>query len=501
MKTRKSYPKRDKIIKIIPKDLSKPSSVGLLGKFAKDFNAKFRDYLINSLLIEPKSKILVAVSGGIDSVCLLDVLFILKNQFLFDLAVAHLNHKIRGKEADEDEAFVKSLAEKYNLPFFLQRINVEERAKNMSASVEEAGRILRYDFLKRAGQSFSANYIATAHNLNDQAETVLLNIIRGTGIAGLRGIADKVEISKKMYLIRPLIIFTRKEIEEYAKERNLKWREDSTNNLLEYTRNKVRHKLIPLLENEFNPQIVHNLSKLASIAQVSYRIISDYIKHISEKFIIVKNKNEVELDIQNFKYFDNFIFGDLVQYIFNTYFNYSLNFQQIDNLRSLLNAETGKYLMLSREIFVYKNRQKLCFIRKEIKVENDLVVRIPKIGHTFWNDYFVEFEEVPLESFVINSDKNIEFFDYEKVGDEILIRNWNEGDKFVPLGMKQEKKLSDFFVDEKVPLYKKTQIPVFLTNGEIFWVGGLRISEKYKVTKKTKRILKGKIFLINSFYG
>lgn len=500
MSSKKDFPRKEKIIKIFPKTKSETTSIGFLGKLSKDFIIKFRNNLLNSLLIEPKSRILIAVSGGVDSVSLLDAFFVLKNQLSLEIAIAHLNHKIRGKEAEEDELFVKSLAEKYSLPFFLQRIEVKDKAKKMSLSLEEAARVLRYDFLKRAGQSFSANYIATAHNLNDQAETVLLNIIRGTGIAGLRGIADKVEISKDMYLIRPFIIFTRNEIEEYAKERNLQWREDSTNKLLEYTRNKIRHKLIPLLEKEFNPQIVSNLSKLATISQISYKIINDYIKQVSDKFVFVKNRNEVYLDIENLRHFDSFIFPDLVQYIVNTYFNHSLNFKQIDDLKNLLDAETGKYLVLSREIFVYKNRQKLCFIRKEKKVEKDLVVKIPKIGHTFWNDYFIEFEEVPLEDFFISSDKSIEFFDYEKIGEEIIIRSWKDGDKFVPLGLRKAKKLSDFFIDEKLPLHKKEQIPIFETKGEIFWVGGLRISEKFKVTKNTKRILKGRISLINNFY-
>ncbi|MCX7909027.1 MAG: tRNA lysidine(34) synthetase TilS [Ignavibacteria bacterium] len=497
MKKIKNIPQRDKIIKIKPKSLGTTKINFPLGKVEKMFISKFRDILSNVLFIEPKSRILIAVSGGIDSVCLLDAFYAIYKQFEFELAIAHLNHQLRGSESDRDENFVKSLSEDYNLMFFLQRVNIREFSRKMSMSVEEAARIVRYDFLRRAAQSFSARYVATAHNLNDQAETVLLNLIRGTGIAGLRGIANKMELTKNIFLIRPFLTFSRREIEEYANERGLIWCEDSTNQLTDYTRNKIRLQLVPFLEKEFNPQIVSNLGKLANIAQNGFNIISNYVKKFSEQLIFSRNKNEVELDLESFIHYDESIFGDLVQYVCNTFFHYSLNFQQIEDLRKLVYAETGKFLVISREIFVYKNRQKLCFIRREKWDSAKEVSKISKVGYTFWKRYLIEFEEVTLSDFIISTDKSQEFFDYDKIGEEIIIRCWEEGDRFTPLGMKKSKKLSDFFIDEKISLPQKENIPIFLSNNEIFWVGGIRISEKYKITKRTRRILKGKITLIN----
>ncbi|MFN3307104.1 MAG: tRNA lysidine(34) synthetase TilS, partial [Candidatus Kapaibacteriota bacterium] len=280
--------------------------------------------------------------------------------------------------------------------------------------------------------------------------------------------------------------------------RNLQWREDSSNRLLKYTRNKIRHLLIPIIEREFNPKIINNLAKLSLIAQNSFKILSSYINKFSELILVARNKSEVELNLENLTLFDNILFNDLFQYITDTYFNYTLSFSQIEELKNLVYSETGKYIVLSQRIFVYKNRKTLKFIIKEGDFRKQVVKRIPKIGHTLWKSFFIEFEEIPREEFRTTDDKFTEFFDYDKLADEIIIRIWKEGDKFFPLGMKGSKKLSDFFVDLKVPLHKKNEYPVFLSNEEIFWVGGLRISDKFKVTSKTNKVLKGRIIKIKS---
>lgn len=485
-----------KIIKIIPERKDIPFVSVLKTLFAKNFISKFKDILAKELLVEPNSRILVAVSGGVDSISLLDAFSFLQRHMSFRIAIAHMNHQLRGEEAFRDEEFVKGLAEKYRIPFFLQRTNVKDYAKKHSMSIEEAARTLRYDFLVRAGQSFSANYIATAHNLNDQAETLLLNIIRGTGIAGLRGIASKLEVHKNLFIIRPFLSFSRQEIEQYANDQGLQWIEDSSNFLLEYTRNKIRHKLIPFIAQELNPQVVSNLGKLATIAQNSYNVIVRYLKKIVDNIVVARNRNEIEFDLENFKFFDDSLFPEIIQFIANNYFQTTFNFKQIENIQNLVYAETGKFISISKDIFVYKNRQKLYFIRKDKSKTEKEVVRLPKIGHIIWKNYFVEFEEVGKSEFVATPDPNVEFFDYDKIGDEIIIRTWEEGDRFVPLGMKKSKKLSDFFIDEKVPLHKKANVPIFVSRDHIFWVGGIRISDKFKVTKNTKRILKGKIIEI-----
>ncbi|ROL57457.1 tRNA lysidine(34) synthetase TilS [Bacteroidetes/Chlorobi group bacterium Naka2016] len=490
-KTNKSL--GNKIIRIIPK--KEVHSIGMVtsSQFVKNFLSKFTAVLTNVLYIEPKSKILVAVSGGVDSVSLLDAFALVRTQLSLDIAIAHLNHMLRGEEANRDEDFVQTLAENYGIPLLLQRFDIKTYARKHSLSIEDAGRKLRYDFLKRAGQSFSANYIATAHNLNDQAETVLFNIIRGTGLAGLRGIGNKFEVQKNLFLIRPFLSFTRQEIEQYARERGLQWIEDSSNYLLHYTRNKIRHKLIPMLEQEFNPQVVHNLGKLSTIAQNSYKIVNDFIKKLAEKVIVARNKNEIEFDIESFKLYDDSLFPELIQFVFINYLQITLTFKQIEDIRNLVDAESGKFLVFPNDIIVYKNRRKLLIIRKDKFKSDKLVIRLRKIGHTIWKNFFIEFEEIAKSDFVPTNDPNVEFFDFDKIGNEIVIRSWEEGDRFIPLGMKNAKKLSDFFIDEKVPLYKKEDVPIFVTNGEIFWVGGIRISERFKVTKRTEKILRGKI--------
>ena len=492
-----NLPSEKKIIKIFPQNITKE-----LGSFAINFAGnpfiqKFIRNLKDNLLIEPNSKILVGVSGGVDSVALLDALYCTRHYIPFEIAIAHLNHLLRGEESDADEELVKELAEKYGLLLFLQRTNVKEFAEKHSLNLEEGARIVRYDFFRRASQSFSAKYIATAHNANDQAETVLFNLFRGTGIAGLRGIAEKNEISKGLYLIRPFLNFTREEIQNYAITRNLTWREDSSNQSLQYVRNRIRLQLIPLLQKDFNPNILENLNRTAKLAREVQRIVSNQIQSLYDRFVIERNSKEIELQLQGLQHFDDFLIGELLQEIVRKNFDELLSFGKIQELKKLFNANPGKVVSLQKNLFAFKNRDKIFFIQREILKSKQKEIVIKKTGHFVWFDSVIELTEVPTIEFRIDPDPNVEFFDYDKVAENIVVRTWKESDRFVPLGMKKSIKLSDFFVNQKVPVFRKEEYPLFVSNGEIFWVGGLRISERFKVTKRTKRVLKGVIKKLN----
>jgi tRNA(Ile)-lysidine synthase len=485
---------KSKIWKIYPKEgkaLSK--MVGFSGdSFVLGFLEKLQKFLANVLLVEPNSKILVAVSGGVDSVTLLDSLFILGTKCGFQLGIAHLNHLLRGDEASKDEDFVVNLSKEYGLPFWGQRIDVKEFAKVHSLSIEHAGREVRYDFLKRAAQSFGANYIATAHTLDDQAETILLNLIRGSGIRGLQGIAERKSLGRGLTLLRPFFYFKKSELLNYAEHRNLKWREDATNSMLVYSRNKVRQVLIPLLEREFNPNIAEVLSRTSDIAKSVQKLVNNTIRELLDNYVDCISADECKLDIMKIRHYDSFVVGEMIQNIISEYFGIlPISYQKVDSICRLFTSESGKSIQIAKNLTVFKDRDSLYFVRNYNK-ENQ-VTKGSKIGKFLWNNKLIKFDEVPLSEFVPINDPKIEFFDFDKIPENIAIRSWSEGDRFVPLGIKTPVKLSDFLINEKVPLHSKTNIPIVVGDDEIIWVCGLRISEKFKVTKRTRRVLKGEI--------
>ncbi len=493
MKKIENFSSERKIVKILPSEEPERQKFPPSEILRHPFIQKLLNHLKQDLLVEPNSKILVAVSGGVDSISLLDALYNLKFFFPFEIAIAHMNHMLRGEESDDDELFVKELAKKYGLLMFLQKKNVKKFAESNSLNLEEAARILRYDFLKRAAQSFSAKYISTGHNANDQAETVLFRLFRGSGISGLQGITRKYEIAKDLFLIRPFLIFSRAEIENYAKFRNLIWREDSSNLSMEFIRNKIRRKLIPYLQKEYNPNIVENINQTALIAQSVLKIVSNYVKDLYEQFVFQRNSTEVELSLNGIQHYDDFLISELLQEIFRRNFGSILTFKKIEQIKKLFKASSGKILTIQKDLFAFKNRDRIILLRKDFLKPKSGEIVVKKVSHFIWNDFFIEFVEVPKTEFAIVDNPNIEYFDFDKISEQIQVRSWKESDRFVPLGMNKKVKLSDFFINQKISLIMKSKFPIFVSNEEIFWVGGLRISDKFKVTKRTKRVLKGVI--------
>lgn len=485
---------KSKIWRIYPKEGKAISKVAGFSNdsFVLAFLEKLQKFLLNVLLVEPNSKILVAVSGGVDSVTLLDALFMLVHRYGFQLGVAHLNHLLRSEEANKDEDFVVNLSKEYGLPFWGQRIDVGEFAKIHSLGIEHAGREVRYDFLKRAAQSFGANYIATAHTLDDQAETILLNLIRGSGIRGLQGIAERKSLGRGLTLLRPFFYFKKSELINYAEHRNLKWREDATNSMLVYNRNKIRHMLIPLLEREFNPNIAEVLSRTSVIAKSVQKLVDSAIRDLLDNCVDCISADECKLDTLKIKHYDSFIIGEIIQNIISENFGIPyISYQKVDSICKLFASESGKSIQITKNLTVFKDRDSLYFVRNYNG--EDQITKGSKVGKLLWNNRLMKFEEVPLSEFVPTNDPKIEFFDFDKIPENITVRSWREGDRFIPLGIKTSVKLSDFLINEKIPLHSKSNIPIVVGDDEIIWVCGLRISEKFKVTKRTRRVLKGEI--------
>ena len=310
-------------------------------------------------MIQSGDGIVIGVSGGPDSMTLLNILNNLKEKLNIKLYVAHINHSIR-EEADAETEYVKEFCKKIDVEFFAKKVKVEEIAKELKMGTEEAGRNIRYEFFEEVAHKVGANKIATAHNLNDNAETVLMNIMRGTSVSGLKGI-DKVRDGK---YIRPIIECSRAEIEEYCKEKNLNPRYDKSNNENIYTRNKIRNLLIPFLQKEFNPNIVEGINRLSQIAIEEEQFINKVVEKEYEKLQIAVD-NTIILNLKEFNKLDYVIKAKLILYTISKVYGKTSGIEKkhIDDIIKLCDNNIGnKYLTPQKGIKIYVKKGKIFFL-------------------------------------------------------------------------------------------------------------------------------------------
>ena len=433
-------------------------------------------------MLQPSETVVVGVSGGADS---LGLLFILKEleEFRLRLIVAHLNHGLRPKEADGDAEFVRGIALSLDLPFELKEINTLDYKKENNLSLEEAARTLRYRFLREVLNKYTAGKIATGHSLDDQAETVLMRFIRGSGLLGLSGIPPV-----KDNIVRPLIEVKRSDIENYLRSKGVRWIEDSTNKTKVFLRNRIRHDLMPELI-KYNPNIKVTLAR------------TGYIVGFEEDYIRAKANESIESVFEGFG--NEGIIGNLSKYKeLPVAIRFALIRLAIERLRgdlkriSLIHIISVNELILSKEpsgevslpdgIVVAKGYNQFIFTRKSI-MESKFSYSINSTGlHEFPH---VEFEVKIGKANSYTSERHVGCFDVSSVAFPIEIRNFQHGDRFMPYGMKTFKKLKSYFIDEKVPRFLRNRIPIFLTKGDIMWIGGMRVDERFKVKDKSMETL------------
>lgn len=445
-------------------------------------------------MFDKNDKVIVAVSGGPDSISLLHVLYRLKDEFSLTLYAAHVNHCLRGEEADKDEEYVKEFCKNLNIECFAKKIDINKLAKERGLSSESAGREARYEFFNELCKRLSAQKIALAHNANDQAETVLMRIIRGTGMEGLSGIKPV----RENIFVRPLINIKRENIENYCIENKLNPRIDKTNLENIYTRNKIRLELIPYIKENFNEDIVGVLNRLAGtialdndyLESICNEKYNNYCEHKGEKVIIYKEaflEKEAILTRLIRKAFSR-IKGNL----------YNIEKVHIYDIISLQKGTTGKRINLPGNIIAMNNYYNIeLFQSKSYEKENNNESFKLYIGK---ENYFDKYN---LTVFIRLVDENekvdfkekayTKYFDFDKIKGDIIIRTRKDGDKFTPFGMKGSKKLKDFFMDEKIPKDERDKIPLICFGNDIAWVAGYRISDNYKVDKYTKSILEIKV--------
>ncbi|MBI3583085.1 MAG: tRNA lysidine(34) synthetase TilS [Nitrospinae bacterium] len=456
-------------------------------------------------MITEKDTVLVGVSGGIDSITLLYSLFFLKDDLKCSLVAAHANHGLRGEQSDKEAEFVRKIADELKLPSVIEKIDVLGYMTEKGLSKQAAARELRYDFFERTAKKTSANKIALGHNANDQAETVLIRLLRGSGakgIAGIKPVRACSERSESNKIIRPLIEIRRDEITEFVKEKRLKYVEDPSNLEPYYLRNKIRLELIPLLKKEYNPNIIETLREAAEIVGDEDEFLESYCSTIMSAIGSPNGSGFIEIDVLKLKNFHIAIKRRIIRIALKMIKGDLLKISAVhveDILNSINKGFSGKSLNLPDGICVLYEYDKLKLFREvevaeEAEVRFDIPLKIP--GETILSkpEYKFIAEIISPVDFVAAGfslrNKYISFFDMDKIKGALRVRNRVNGDIFHPSGMKGSKKLKEFFIDEKIPRRERDSIPLIVSGDIILWIVGKRVADYGKVDKDTKNILK-----------
>ncbi|MGI8893190.1 MAG: tRNA lysidine(34) synthetase TilS [Bacteroidia bacterium] len=431
-------------------------------------------------LFSKKDKLLLAVSGGADSVVMTELI----SQAGYHFAIAHCNFKLRGKDADSDEDFVRKWAAKNKVDFFSTSFETEKYALENKLSIQMAARELRYKWLEETRNKNNYNFICTAHHLNDSIETVLINLTKGTGISGLTGIKNK-----NNKIVRPLLFTTREEIENYARENKIKFRTDLSNLSDDYVRNKIRLNVIPLLK-EINPSLEktfeNNMLHLQDIEQMS----NEYFKIIIDK-ILVKESDEHVIKINELKKYS--ASGTILYYMLREYnFSPQLSSQIFHNL----NSQSGKiYISSTHQLIKHGNNILIKLLDEE--QTNEIIEIEENRENISVDNRLITISKLNLKKLadkrkldVILKNNNYAALDEKKLRFPLQLRSWKPGDYFIPFGMKgKKKKLSDFLTDQKISVDKKNKIHVITSNKEIVWIVGKRVDERFAVTEDTINVL------------
>jgi len=433
----------------------------------------FNAFIKKRNLIGESDHIILAVSGGVDSA----VMVSLFHQAGFSFSVAHCNFGLRGKESMADEAFVKQLAEKYNANCYIKRFKTSAYAKRNKVSIQMAARELRYTWFRDLVKQKKGTRVALAHQKDDVAETFLINLIRGTGIAGLHGIRDINEV-----FIRPLLFAAREDIETYATKKRIAFREDASNNDDKYTRNKIRHHILPALK-EINPAILDALSDTINHLAETEILYNRYIEKLKSELLI---KNGKSLYISTLKLRE--AEGPLT-ILFELIKPFGFNSSQTLDIYSTIGAPSGQ-IFLSPTHKLLSDRHRLIISPVTKKCEE--IYTIEKQNCTLENEFFkIQFSLLSGKD--INpktSNKNGIYLNAQSLKFPLTLRKWQQGDAFMPLGMKKMKKISDFLIDNKVNIFEKENILVLVSSGKIAAVIGHRPDERFKVNKDSSDVIK-----------
>lgn len=477
--------------KIPPKRFYMPkrlANVPLVSDEVHEIIERVENYMVNELLVDDGASILIAVSGGVDSVVLLDILSIISYERGYLLNIVHVNHQLRGDDSKRDERHVRTLAERYHVGCHSTSVNVKEFANRHSLSIEEAARELRYKFFRQTSGTVRAGYCATAHHADDSAETLLMNLFRGTGLTGLAGIPPRRLLMKKTTLVRPLLCLSKNEILEYAKLRNLEWHDDDTNTIATFTRNKVRHDLIPKIKEEFNPNIIATLSRTASLLRRADGFIDSLIDSTYSD-ITTESDNKISIDIHKFSVLHEFLQGELAERaVAWLTTGKPVSLSAIDRIISLIDKAPGTRETLYQNTIALRERDSIVLMYENHVQE--IYLSIYKLGVFHIGRYTITLDEVTRNEVRIGESKNVEYVDYDKLPYRLTLRTWHPGDTFHPIGMKGHSKVSDYLTNAKVENSERSNTVVVTTTTDIVWLVGHRLSDDFKLTNETRRIIR-----------
>jgi tRNA(Ile)-lysidine synthase len=428
---------------------------------------QFRNHIDTNLPFLKGKKLLLATSGGIDSMVLVN----LCAQSKLDFAVAHCNFQLRGEESNEDENFVKSQTEKLQVPIFIQKFDTKVFATQQKLSIQVVARNLRYEWFYTLLANHNFDYILTAHHLDDSLETFLINFTRGSGIEGLTGIPEKND-----KIVRPLLVFSKNEIEAFANENQITWREDSSNASDKYLRNKLRHDVIPVLK-ELNPSLLSSFENTITHLKQTQSLAQDAAENLYQK-VVSEEENHTVIDLPKLLKYRNY-----KAYLFN--WLQPFGFADWTSVYELIQKQSGKQVLSETHILL-KNRDSLLLFPKQNRTSDEM----------FWVQKEQSEVKIPLKLDFCNvSDISLQttntiFVDEDMLQFPLTIRRWQEGDVFQPFGMTGKKKLSKYFKDEKFSLLEKDNIWLLCSEDKIVWIVGKRQDERFKITANTTKILK-----------
>lgn len=450
-------------------------------------------------LLATGDRLLVAVSGGVDSCVLLDLLQRLQAEWQLHLCVGHVHHGLRGAAADRDAEFAAKLAQRHGLPFFCEKAEVKNYAQQHHLSLETAGRRLRYQALDRMRQQCGASAIVTAHHGDDQAETVLAHLLRGSGWRGLAGMLPRRKLSHLQgEILRPLLPFSKREIGEYARQRGLAWQEDHTNAETHFHRNRIRHELLPLLRQRFNPRIETQLLRLANISAHTEAYLANAAEEALEQVVLTQEIGKIVLDLQRFWKYFRIVQAGMVRVVMRRLLREEvhLTFAETARLVDLLLLPSPAKMAPRTRRYVWRNAVEVVIDQagaafrclRPTPEEQFLVIgqsrSIPQAGVSI-----AVVAEHQSSDWPARSSARSQFVDAHAIRGPLRVRFPRRGDRFRPLGMTGFKKLSDFFIDLKVPYHERARIPLLECERGIVWVCGYRLDDRFKVTAATQALL------------
>ncbi len=447
----------------------------------KKVEQKVIKFIDTHCLLGEGDKVLIALSGGPDSVFALHFFNNFKKRFKIEIAAVHLNHKLRGKEADKDEKFCKDLCDQLKIEFVSTQVDINKLKKESRKSVEEIARNERYKFFEYTSTKLHADKIVTAHVQDDNTETVLLNLIKGAGIKGLSGIP--VVRGK---IIRPLLCLKKEEILSYIRQAKYKYRKDKSNDENEYQRNIIRNKVIPVITSEINPSFNETVFRTSNNLKFLAGVVARQTETYYTKFVEQSDSQHL-IKLNLFREVETLFIDEVIKLSLEKFLGTSATSQDIEKIKSLYNYQKGKEVKFKNKFSAVRERNNIVLRKfntvdiKERKIKAGQSVRV--------NDKWLSFEVVKNSRFIM-SQPGCEFISINVEHPTFTVRPWRDGDKFKPLGMKNFKKVSDFLTDLKIPASQKKEQLVLTYRNQIIWVVGLRIDDRYKITSQTKRAVK-----------